>query len=363
MKRIFLFFLVAGLLTACSPKTQSANSPYTLQITQVDTSRFPEVSVYVSVLDGNGEPAAIQTGKLRLLENGHEVKPESVSGNREAEAVSTMLLIDTSGSMAYADKLEAAKTAAAEFITQTRASDATGILSFDTEVRELQKLTSEKSSLINALSKLKAQGNTAFYDTLAKAIEQLNVISGRKAIIAMTDGMDNRSKKDAADVLSSIGFSGLSISTIGFGVVPTAEQQVDEEKGIDEATLKSIASDAGGQYAFAPDAASLASIYDHLLRALQSEVKMTYRSNLTLRDGVQRALSIALADTWQVGGQTSGTYNPGGLVPEVSSPAPWIWLLIPLAVLINLLALPFIIISLKGKQIPKRKKIRIKLKD
>lgn len=365
MKKTLSLLILLGLLSACAPKVQSESStPYTLQITQVDTSQFPEVSLYVSVRGSDGQPAAIQAGKLRVYENGVEVLPDAITGSAEAEAVNTILLIDTSGSMAYADKLASAKSAASDFIARMRPADTGGIITFNTEVRELQALTGDASKLTKALDSLKALGNTAFYDALAKAVDSLNRVEGRKAIIALTDGMDNSSKKVAQDVFTSIGFSGLSISTIGFGVPPTSEQQVDEEEGIDESVLTTIAKEAGGQYAFAQDAASLTEVYDQLRRALQSEVKITYRSSLALRDGVQRALSVALADTWQgVGGQTSGAYNPGGLVPEVAAPAPWLWFLIPLAGLLILLALPFAFMAIKGKQTPKRKKIHIKLKD
>lgn len=365
MKKIIPLLLILGLISACSaqPKNTAA-TPYTLQITQVDTSSFPEVSVYVSVRDGNNQPAAIQAGKLRLFENGVEVKPEAVSGSSEAESVNTMLLIDTSGSMAFADKLNAAKSAANDFFTRMRAADTSGIIAFDTDVRELQPLTSDAGKLSKALGILKAQGNTAFYDALAKAVDILNKVEGRKAIIALTDGMDNRSKKTAEDVLSGIGFSGLSISTIGFGVPPQSGQPADNEEGIDESVLQNIANQAGGQYAFAQDATSLSTVYDQMRRALQSEVKITYHSNLPLRDGVQRALSVALADPWQgVGGQTSSAYNPGGLVPEVASPAPWLWVIIPLAGLLVLLVIPFAVMAIKGKQAQKKKKVRIKLKD
>ncbi|MDK2980372.1 MAG: Ca-activated chloride channel [Chloroflexota bacterium] len=51
--------------------------------------------------------------------------------------------------------------------------------------------------------------------------------------------------------------------------------------------------------------------------ALQSEVVLSYVIPLSLRDGVQRALTVTLADRYRgVGGQSQTGYNPGGLVPE-----------------------------------------------
>ena len=56
------------------------------------------------------------------------------------------------------------------------------------------------------------------YDAISNSIEILEPVSGRKAIIALTDGLDNRSINKPEDVIESIGPGGLSISTIGLGV-------------------------------------------------------------------------------------------------------------------------------------------------
>ena len=49
---------------------------------------------------------------------------------------------------------------------------------------------------------------------------------------------------------------------------------------------------------------------------LQSEYKITYVSPSTLRDGVNRTLTVSLSGTPAT---TEGKYNPGGVLPEVSS--------------------------------------------
>ena len=55
----------------------------------------------------------------------------------------------------------------------------------------------------------------------------LNPLSGRKAIIVLTDGMDNQSTSTADEALAGIGFGGLSISTVGFGQIPEGEEEAD----------------------------------------------------------------------------------------------------------------------------------------
>jgi VWFA-related protein len=351
--------LLAGLIlmSACqaTPRVESTGD-YILQITQIDTTEFPNVDVYVSVRDSNGEPQVINTGKLQLLENGQPVSNQKVLGAGEAGPLTTMLLIDNSGSMNFAGKLDSAKAVAKEYLDQMQSGDQTGVITFNTKVNVVHDVTSDRETLIKAIDRISANDDTAIYDALSTAINILNPLSGRKAIIVMTDGMDNASVATPEEALGSIGFGGLSISTIGFGQVPEEEEEADEYKGIDESTLRMIAESAGGQYGYAEDKAQLSSVYDQMRRALQSEAVISYVSPLSLRDGVQRALTVTLSDRFiGVGGESRTRFNPGGLVPEVSQPASWI------IFGIVLLFIPVILNAFTNNAPKKRRKSKIKI--
>src|SRR3990170_5044955 len=101
-----------ALMPWTRPGPQPGPGDVQLQITQIDRSRFPEIRVYVSATDAAGEPAAISADDLRLFENGQPVEPESILGAGEGGPLTTMLVIDISGSMDVAGKLDAAKSAA-----------------------------------------------------------------------------------------------------------------------------------------------------------------------------------------------------------------------------------------------------------
>jgi len=370
-KGSFLLLTLAALLflSACQPAAPRVESQgeYTLQITQIDTSEFPAVRVYVSVQDANGEPAMVNTGKIQLLENGQPVPNQDIQGMGEVGSLTTMLVIDNSGSMAYADKLESAKTVAKEYLDQMRPGDQTGVITFNTKVRLIQDVTEDKEALTRAIDGIQAESDTAIYDAMSTAIQTLNPLEGRKAIILMTDGMDTASVTTSEEALGSIGFGGLSISTVGFGQMPEeGEEEADEYRGIDEATLQSIAENAGGFYGYAEDRGELSSIYDRLRRSLQSEVVINYVTPLSLRDGVQRALTVRLADRFiGVGGESQTSFNPGGLVPEVSQPATWVLFGVILAILLALLFVPVIVNSFTNKESkssgPKKKKSKVKI--
>jgi VWFA-related protein len=369
--RSFLFMGMAALmmLSACQPAAPRVESQgeYTLHITQIDTNEFPLVRVYVSVQDANGEPAVINTEKIQLLENGQPVPNQDIQGIGEVGPLTTMLVIDNSGSMAFADKLESAKTVAKEYLDQMRPGDQAGVITFNTKVQLIQDITEDKEALTLAIDGIRAESDTAIYDAMSTAIQTLNPMDGRKAIILMTDGMDTASVTTPEEALGSIGFGGLSISTIGFGQMPEEdEEEMDVYRGIDEVTLKSIAENAGGFYGYADDRVELSDLYDRLRRSLQSEVVINYVTPLSLRDGVLRALTVRLSDRFiGVGGESQTSFNPGGLVPEVSQPASWLVFGIVLAVLLVLLFIPMIINSFTNKETkssgPKKKKSKIKI--
>jgi len=365
---LITFSAIVLVLASCQPTPRvESQGDYTLQITQIDTTAFPLVDVYISVLNAQGEPVVINTNKLQLLENGQPVNNQSIRGAGEVGPLTTILLVDNSGSMNFANKLESAKEAALVFLEQMRPGDRAGIITFNTEVRVIQEITSDQEMLTAAVEGITAQGDTAIYDALVTAVDMLNPVDGRKAVILLTDGMDNQSAATPDDALGNIGFGGLSISTVGFGEMPEGEEEADEYSGIDEDSLRFIADAAGGRYSYAADRAELTSIYDMMRRALQSEVVISYVTPMNLRDGVARALTVTLTDRYLgLGGESETQYNPGGLVPEVSQPASWLIFGIILAVLIVLLFFPVIVRMFTKKDEPakrRKKKVKITLKD
>jgi Ca-activated chloride channel homolog len=342
IKTLFRFFLPLAVLAAVGLRTAPvrAQEPgaLTVHITQVDTSAFPKVKVYVSVTDSAGEPAPVKLENIQLYENGKAITPTDVSGIGNSVPLTTLLVVDISGSMNYGGKLASAKSAAAAYVDQMRSGDEAGLLSFNTRITYVQPVTADRGKLKLAIQGLVAGSDTAMYDALSQGIGLLQNVSGRKAIIVLTDGMDNRSKLTADGVVQQIDPSGLSISTIGLG---DPAQKTSALVGIDEPALKSLAERAGGSYGYVNDAAALRSLYEQYGRALQSEYVLTYTSPAALRDGLRRTLSVKLSNS-ALAVTAKAAYNPGGLVPEVAvSPASsWPLFFGLLAVLIVLLFLP-----------------------
>ena len=356
-------------LTGFSPN-QQAEDP-NIRITQIDTSDFPKVTVYVTVTDSDGDPVGLDPARIRLMENGEIIPLDQIEGAGEIDPLTVLLAMDISGSMLYAKKLESAKAAARVFVDQLRPTDRIGLLAFHTEIFYVQPITEDRELILNAIDNLKADEDTVMYDALIEGINILSEIKGRKGVVAITDGLDTLSQATPESVLEQIGPTGLSISTIGLG---DPDQDLGEFSAIDEDILKYLAENAGGVYAYANDQESLSEIYQSYAVAFKSEYQLTYTSPSTLRDGVNRALSVSLADappTITEIDEEPITYNPGGLVPEVSEPVPLITFG---AIMVGLIALLFvpgvtrtvfkpILANLPQRKSKGKRKSKIKLKD
>lgn len=309
-----------------------------IRITQVDNSQFPNVTVYVSVTNAAGEPVGIDPATILLQENGQTMQPVEIKGGGDVVSsasipITTMLVIDISGSMEKNGKLAAAKEAAKSYVNQMRTGDQAGLITYDTGVYTVQPITTDTSALINAIDSLKSGSDTAMYNALMEAERALANGTGRKAIIVLTDGMDNRSQSTQDDVIAAIGQSGLTISAIGFGDASSSGQS-----GLNEGGLRSLADLSGGVYGYATNADALKSLYQQQSRVLQSEYQITFVSPAALRDGINRNISVSLTTNSVV---SEGQYNPGGVLPEVSSRS-WSTFGYILAGLLILLVLPMV---------------------
>jgi VWFA-related protein len=350
---LLLILMFSSVVVTYAQSTSDGN---TIKITQVDNSKFPQVTVYVSVTNAAGEPVGVDPATIQISENGQVMQASNVGGGKQGGVgpLTTMLVIDISGSMNLNGKLDEAKTAAKAYVDQMRPEDQAGLVAFDTHDNYVQKLTQDHTVLKNAIDSLKTGSDTAMFNAVMTSEDALKDVSGRKAIIVLTDGMDNRSTYKASDVISSISKNGLSISAIGMGDPTTKSMQ-----GLDETGLKSLATQAGGAYSSATDQNALTTLFQQYGRTLQSEYALTYTSPSALRDGVNRDLSVSLT-----GGvaATQAKYNPGGVLPEVSGQS---WLLFG-GILVGLLVLLLIptLIGLFGSRGGGglgRKKGRVKL--
>jgi Ca-activated chloride channel family protein len=130
--------------------------------------------------------------------------------------VSIGILVDTSGSMQ--PKLPQARAAIAEFINQLNDRDDVFLFAFSNRAFLLQPFTTNHRMVLDRLKLLNAFGQTALFDTIIDGL--LMVRHGRwdkKAVLVVTDGMDNESQADLRQVVAYARRFGVLVYSIGIG--------------------------------------------------------------------------------------------------------------------------------------------------
>lgn len=162
------------------------------------------------------------------------------------EPVSVAFLLDISGSMRQLDKLDHAKAAIRHMVDGMREEDRAGLICFaDEQVDWVTEFTGERRRFLRRLDVQEGYGQTALNDAVAAAPNLVDErIQGRKAIVLVTDGVDNFSRFDPEGALELARRVNVPIYTIGFLSTPpsmlpkrslaerlSALQQFSEETG------------------------------------------------------------------------------------------------------------------------------------
>lgn len=148
-----------------------------------------EVLLPVTVRDSSGQFVTdLKVEDFSIFEDG---APQPISSFAlKRMPVHVVMLIDTSSSVTH--ELEDFKDSAWRFITRLEPEDKVSLIRFDDVVELVQDWTSNRPTLKRALNRLQSGMFTRFNEALyLAASEQLGKITGRKAIIVLTDGIDS----------------------------------------------------------------------------------------------------------------------------------------------------------------------------
>ncbi len=161
------------------------------------------VTVSAVVRDRKGRIVKnLRRSDFELLDSGI---PRTIRDFRPDEApISIAVLVDGSGSMQVADKIDQARSAAQYlFAWLDPGRDEVGIFSFDTGLYELRPFATadELAELHASLARVVPFGMTSLHDAVAATsrvvAERANI---HRAVIVLTDGVDNGSRLTPAEV-------------------------------------------------------------------------------------------------------------------------------------------------------------------
>ena len=158
------------------------------------------VTVAVVARDRHGRPmTGLSAGDFEILADGES--RQILDFRNDEAAVSVALLIDASGSMRIAPKLQLSTDVARLLLASlSEGVDEAGLFVFDTAVRNPHPFTSAFESVRSALDTIHPYGSTSLYDAIAKTSYELSLRPGRRALVVLTDGVDTSSRLTAAQV-------------------------------------------------------------------------------------------------------------------------------------------------------------------
>jgi len=102
-----------------------------------------------------------------------------------------ILVLDTSNSAQ--DRLRVIQNAAVDFTKQLRPGDRMMVIAFDNEVRQLTDFSQDGEELEKAIRGTESGFGKLLYEAVARALELLRDVEGRRAVILFSDGVDMRS--------------------------------------------------------------------------------------------------------------------------------------------------------------------------
>lgn len=263
---------IAALAIALSVFASASAQDYTEQVS------VSYVMVPFTVLGPKGVPITdLKAKEVALMVDGTKVSTDLFERNMAAP-VSWTILLDGSGSMALAGKLESAKAAINALTARRKTGDDFALYVFDSQghVNELVPFTENPSAITRAVDLVKPWGKTAFFDALAEMPERSEL--GRnptRAIVLLSDGIDNNSKMTRATIEKRL--EGVAIPIYAFGLREPGEQRSkrgamtisEEMANID--VLEELAAATGGKLFVGNQPEQLARAMDGIENVLRAQ--------------------------------------------------------------------------------------------
>lgn len=255
-------------------EANAAATKLSMQISQFDNSAFPDVTIYSRIQDENGN-------KLENIDKQYFLVKELGDGGKEyvalineilpieqSDTMNINLVLDRSGSMDDAGKMQNAKNAVGQFVDEIlqNTNNYVEVTTFDTYVYNTQPFTNDKSTLHSAVNSIYTGNQTALFDAVYDALISTNGRNGSRFVIAFTDGQENASLHTSEDVIQLSAMTGIPVYLIGIG------------NDTDYTTVSALAKACNGEY-FNVGTTNLRDV----LQQIYAEVYQTQRNMYKIR--------------------------------------------------------------------------------
>jgi Ca-activated chloride channel homolog len=241
------------------------------------------VVLNASIKDSTGRHVGgLKQSQFTVFEDGVEQKIEFFSA--EETPFAAVILLDTSGSME--ERVSLARSAAMRFLDGLRVSDAASIYRFDSKVVLVQDFSNSRDSNQSVFD-VKAQGMTRMNDAIFEAAVELSKRpEKRRAIIVLSDGQDNMSKRSNDKALKAALEADAVVYTIDMSPIG------DSKRVQNQGPLKNLAEKTGGTFVSTPGGAAMREAFAKIVEELGVQYTLGYSPQNTKKDGKWRALDL-----------------------------------------------------------------------
>jgi VWFA-related protein len=233
------------------------------------------VQLAVVVTDANGRPVpGLPKESFRVRQDG---QPQEISAFENAGELplTLALAIDSSASM-FLKLPDVRKAVASLLATGLTERDRAMLIDFDSKPRLVRPVTRDLAAVSAALDQLQPDGGTSLWEAIFFSLGQLRGISGRKALVVYSDGIDEAERATFSICLKAARESGVPIYLIVSN--PRAERGEDGGFLSEPASVKfqKLADAGGGQVYFIHPNEDLAGVYGQILSELRSQYTVAF---------------------------------------------------------------------------------------
>ncbi|MBN1525172.1 MAG: VWA domain-containing protein [Spirochaetales bacterium] len=314
------------------------------------------IKVWVSVTDSYNNPVTtIKQEQVSVYEGipGTELVEREILSFRQGaninEGISILFLLDNSGSM-YEDiggretdverqqRIYFAKEAIKDLLRKIKnPADRLSLISFNIKIGEEVASTNDKAQIVKALENIekpgKGQGYTELYESLYYSCDRFKEAKGRKVIILLTDGRNEafsgaehpqfKTRQGLDKALQYAASEGISVFSIGI------------VEGRNNPDLRRISGETGGVAYEVQNLNQLADLYSEIRDRVLAEYLLTYQATMIPANVKNLKVVVNSSNKNYEADRNYFSATLFGL-PQKDF-AFWIFLMIPLALLLLLL--------------------------
>lgn len=226
----------------------------------------------VSVASG---PAKLELSDLSLIDNGVKRQIESLVPASD-QPLNVILLIDYSESML--EELPVVKAAAKQFAQQLlRPQDRIAVVGFHQRTFWLTGFTNDFNRAAEAVDRVKPIGETHLYDSVIEMLFELQKQRGRKALVVLTDGVDQGSRFKLDHVLHYARYAGVPVYPVVKNRMLTRLMRLGVGQ-LQARKLTQLARDTGATYFIIKSEKELANVYQRIAAELRQQYQIVFRS-------------------------------------------------------------------------------------